>query len=108
MKMYNGTIELDFDERKHSYKAGTELFPGVTSVLYMLPKPWLAPWAVKIGAEEATEHFNSLVARDSDDQGPHVLVSEDDWSDIVKRFKGAHRKKKEAAADTAKKAHNWC
>jgi len=112
MKMYNGAIELEFDEKKHVYRVGDQIVPGVTSILDILPKPWLAPWAVKIGAEAATELFNSYPSEASEDgTGDYVplrLVSDGDWERIVKAFKGAHRQKKEAAADTGKMAHNWC
>lgn len=108
MKMYGGTIELEFDERKHVYRVGDQIVPGVTSILDNLPKPWLAPWAVKIGAEAATELFNELPVLNNDDIGTATLVDEMDWLDLVKAFKSAHRQKKEAAADTGKMAHSWC
>lgn len=102
MKMYNGTIDLEFDEKKHVYRVGDQIVPGVTSILDILPKPWLAPWAVKIGAEAATKVYEECGIP------PHRQVAPEDWDDIVKAFKGAHRQKKEAAADTGKMAHNWC
>lgn len=39
-----------------------EKVPGVTSVLNMLPKPFLRYWAAKVVAEEAVEDLGSLVS----------------------------------------------
>lgn len=36
--------------------------PGVTSVLGMLPKPFLRPWAAKITAETAVDHLGEIVS----------------------------------------------
>lgn len=106
MRMYNGTIDLEFDEKRHVYRVGDQIVPGVTSILDNLPKPWLAPWAVKIGAEAATAELENYADKTSG-RFQYVLDPAH-WEALVKTFKSAHRQKKEAAADTGKLAHNWC
>jgi hypothetical protein len=36
--------------------------PGVTSVVGMLPKPFLRPWAAKVTAETAVDHLGEIVS----------------------------------------------
>lgn len=40
---------------------GTLKVPGVTSILSMLPKPYLKPWAAKVVAETAVESIGEVV-----------------------------------------------
>lgn len=88
-------FELEFDEKIHAYKIDGVFVPGVTSILDILSKPALIPWAAKMTAD----HIESKWVA-----GKAYQV--DELRGIVKEGKSAWRKKKDAAADKGTSAHN--
>lgn len=83
---------LAFDEVKHAYTWGGAFVPGVTSILQVIGKPALIPWA----AGMASDHF--LYA---------VKSGRSDYAMIHKESKNAHRKKASDAADIGKNVHSY-
>ena len=75
--------------------------PGVTSVLNMLPKPFLKPWAAK---EVATSAVRSL-----DGSGPDWLTPmiQDDPAGAIDYLKKAPDRNTRKAADTGTAAHGF-
>lgn len=69
--------------------------PGVTSVLNMLPKPFLQFWAAKVVAENAVADLPALV-------GMALRGAQDGAVDYLK---GAPRRETAAAADVGSRAH---
>lgn len=129
--LYNGEVELTYDDFKHRYFAkevtiggDNELVPGVTSLLGVVAKPMLIGYAAKeavkelgwyeretwtpdgyipVPEEEQAEGYRRMVAK-------HELfktLSPDEWWRVLKEAKGAHVRKKEAAADAGTMVHDW-
>lgn len=73
-----------------------EKFPGVTSVLDMLPKPFLTPWASKLAAEWAADNIGSVVQMLVNGQRTAAI-------DVIKN---ASRRFVKDAADTGTEVHN--
>lgn len=69
--------------------------PGVTSVINMLPKPYLAPWNAKMVAEEAVLNFDAVKVI-KDNTGPDAAID---------YLKGAARRYTKKAADIGSAAH---
>ncbi len=69
--------------------------PGVTSILNMLPKPFLQYWAAKVVAEEAVADLGSIVGM--------ALRNPDNAVDYLK---GAPRRVTKGAADFGTSAHD--
>lgn len=69
--------------------------PGVTSVLNMLPKPFLKFWASKVVAEEAVDNLGAVVSIALNDPGAAI--------DFLKRAPDRFTKK---AADVGSAAHD--
>jgi hypothetical protein len=69
--------------------------PGVTSVIGMLPKPFLAPWNAKLTAELAVDSID-FVSR----------MAERDRQGAVDYLKGAARRYTTMRADVGSKAHD--
>lgn len=69
--------------------------PGVTSVVAMLPKPWLTFWAAKETAETAVKNL-----------GPVVGLALSDTTGAIDYLKRAHRRTTSEAADTGTEVHN--
>ncbi|MFE0020511.1 hypothetical protein [Amycolatopsis sp. NPDC059021] len=71
-----------------------EKVPGVTSVVAMLPKPFLTFWAAKETAEAAVSNL-----------GPVVGLALNDPTGAVDYLKRAHRRTTSAAADVGTEVH---
>lgn len=74
-----------------------EKVPGVTSVVGMLPKPFLTGWAAKITAETAVDSLGEVVGL--------ALKNPQGAVDYLKR---AHRLNTSEAADTGSQVHDLC
>lgn len=96
-QLYNGEVELDFDDEKHEYRVAGEIVPGVTSALNMIGKPWLPGWAVKMGAE----YLKGVWV-------PGESYDEIEIAEHLKAMKFAHRQKANRAADIGTLAHSYC
>ncbi|TDC92343.1 hypothetical protein E1161_13290 [Saccharopolyspora aridisoli] len=68
--------------------------PSVTSIVAMLPKPFLTSWAAKLTAENAIDHLGSIVDLALTDRAGAI--------DYMKR---AHRRNTQAAADIGTEVH---
>ncbi len=71
-------------------------YPGVTSILDMLPKPFLSPWAAKLAAEWAADNIGSVV---------QLLVNGQRQA-AVDVIKGASRRFTNDAADVGTEVHD--
>jgi len=69
--------------------------PGVTSIVGMLPKPFLTYWAAKMTAEAAVDNLDAVAA-----------IAAGDRDGAVDYLKGAHRRYTKARADVGSKAHD--
>jgi hypothetical protein len=87
-----------------TFKAGSRYYefpdgvqhPGVTSILGMLPKPWLGAWNGKMAAEWAVAHMSVL----------NDLVGRDDKA-AVELIKGAARRSTAGSADLGTAIHEY-
>jgi hypothetical protein len=69
--------------------------PGVTSVISMLPKPFLTFWAAKMTAEAAVDNLPAVTS-----------IAERDPSGAVDYLKGAHRRYTKLRAGVGSDAHD--
>ena len=69
---------------------------GVTSVLRMLPKPFLQYWAAKVVAEEAVESIGAVMN----------LITADNRSGAIDFLKRAPGRSSGAAAETGTRLHS--
>lgn len=89
--------KFTFDKEKHVYELDGKPMMGVTTVLGIIAKPALIPWAVKMATEYIKAKSSST--KGEDEITYHVTES------ILKASKSAHRKKKEAAGDIGSDVH---
>lgn len=97
VRLYDGAVELTFDPVKHKYFANGELVQGVTTLLKVINKPALVPWAAKMSAEYIERNLT-----------PGKPLDEVEIKNLVTGCKDAHRLKTEKAADIGSIAHQWC
>ncbi|MDT0267969.1 hypothetical protein RM844_16945 [Streptomyces sp. DSM 44915] len=69
--------------------------PGVTSVVAMLPRPFLVNWAARMTAEAAVDQLAAVTS-----------IAERDRSGAVDYLKGAHRRYTQSRADIGSEAHD--
>ena len=81
--------------RFYVHPSSNEKFIGVTSVIRMLPKPFLQYWAAKMVAESAVENIGAVMN----------LISSGDKSAAVDMLKRAPTRSSGAAADTGTQLH---
>lgn len=83
-----------FDSATHSYYIGDKRATGITTIIGVLAKPALIGWAAKM----ATEHAATLIK-------PGKSYTKDELAAFFEEAKGAHNKKKDAAATHGTDAH---
>ena len=94
---HDGTEKtLNFREDKHWYSVDGDYVPSVTTILNVISKPALMPWAVKMGAEWFRDNRKDYLKGDIK------------LDDMVKGIKGAYRKKSQAALNIGEEVHAWC
>lgn len=131
--LYNGEIELQviFNNDKHQYRvkrAGVDepavIVHGPTTPLGVLDKPLLIPWASKMAVKDMGWYEKETwtpdgyipVSEAEQAKGYERMVSilgriktmepKEFWQ-ALQEAKGAHRRKKEGAADSGTMAHAW-
>lgn len=92
--LYEGTVELEFDDRLHAYTYEKKLVPGVTTILKRINKPALMPWAAKMTAE--------YVKKNAVDGMSRAEISK-----LADEAKGAYRKFTDEAADVGSIVHAY-
>src|SRR6202034_4217965 len=90
------TDEFKFDAKKHAYFLNGKPMLGCTSVLGVIAKPALVPWAAKMATEYIKEHAPFVKATPN-----YYEVDEP----TLEEAKNAHRKRKEDAADRGTDLH---
>ena len=94
---HDGTEKtLNFREDKHWYSVDGDYVPSVTTILNVISKPALMPWAVKMGAEWFRDNRKDYLKGDIK------------LEDMIKGIKGAYRKKSQDALNIGEEVHAWC
>lgn len=94
--LYNGKIELNFDETKHIYSVNGDTVYGVTSIVGVLDKPALLYWAV-----------NQTIISLEGSLKPGIVLDEVQIKEVLDQAKMAHRTKKDKSADIGTMIHEW-
>lgn len=94
VKLYNGSVEISFDDKYHTYKVDGERVEGVTTPLSVISKPALLFWAV-----------NQAISYLETELKPGVSYDEIQIKNLLNTAKSAHRRKKEGAADMGTLLH---
>jgi len=95
-KLYNDSVELVFNEAKHTYTIDNKIIQGVTGVCGVINKPALVPWAAKVGHDFLLANFE-----------PGRPYDEIEIADLAADMKVAHRKQTNKAATIGTMAHNY-
>lgn len=98
VSLYNGEVEIEFNEGNHRYKVNGEFKPGVTTILNVINKPLLLEWS----AHMASEAFKDAVAR-AQAEG---VTMDDKWlKKTTEACKKAHQSYSGVAKDLGKDVH---
>lgn len=117
-QMYGG--ELAFDEAKHCYTFNGDPVPGVTSILKVLDKPALMPWAIGVTRDYWLEQLQkgrtdfAKIHKESWNASKNISKTAADIGKNVHAYAEAHFKKQplpELLTDEAKRGveafHKW-
>lgn len=85
------------DSRFYVHPDSREKVPGVTSVLNMIPKPFLQPWAAKVTAEWVADNVGSFMQ----------LLINGERQAAVDMAKGSSRRSTKEAAETGTLVHDY-
>ncbi len=97
-KLYDGSVDLEFNEKKHFYSVGTTSIPSVTGITGIVDKSGpLMWWAV--GECVKYVQNNHPILHDSTDE----VVMEQFWHDAHR----AHQRTSRTAASIGTLAHEW-
>jgi len=99
VKLYDGTIELCFDEARHRFTAnGKPVFPSVTGATGVIDKSRpLIFWAVKLSKNFLMANLQTLI---DDTKGDKIAA-------LIEEASKQHTIKKQEAADVGTQAHEW-
>lgn len=95
-KLYKGEVELVFESTKHQYFTNGKLVPGCTTVLGVIGKPFLVPWAAKVTVEAMAELFQ-----------PGISYDEIQIQQMLETAKKSHYQKKTDAGAIGTLVHRW-
>lgn len=95
-KLYNGTVELNFDSFRHKYTLNGEEIKSVTKILSVIAKPALISWA-----------SNTAVNYVSNSIEPGKSYDELELHAIWEGAKKAHWEKKVEAGNLGTFLHKW-
>ena len=96
LKLKSDEIETEipvfrFDPVHHRYYLGEKQLTGVTTILGVLAKPQLLPWASKEACEYVQQNLKSM----------------DELESVLAKAKNAYAQKRDKAADIGTLAHSW-
>lgn len=94
--LYDGTVELLFDEATHSYSVDATRVDGVTGVLSVISKPALIYWAVG----ECLKHVEANLPLG-------IALDEITKSNLLKEARYAHKRTSDQAAEIGSFVHQW-
>src|SRR3990167_4720933 len=94
-----------FNKEEHYYELDGKRLYGVTTVLGVIAKPALIPWAVKMATDYVENHVGEFWNPEFTigDSGEHF--SEEALHEVLMEAKSAHRKKKEDAGESGTTNH---
>lgn len=94
-KLYNGDIELSYNDDDHSYRVDDKVAYGVTSITDVLHKPALMYWAINCGIEHLEDNW---------EPGEEDEVSK---KELLEKAKYAHKDVSKNATDVGDLFHDW-
>lgn len=101
VKTHNGKHEIIFTPGNHRYKVDGEYKKGVTTILGLLSKDALAPWAANMACKYIEE--NCEVGMFANENAVSWIVEAAD----LKAARKYHATYRDSAADTGKAVHAW-
>lgn len=104
MKEPKTESRFKFDEGGHKYTLDGKPLTGVTTILGVIAKPALIPWAAKMTVEYIHEHQPKLVNFAGTD---YIVYTPAQLHDILDAAKKAHTVKRDNSADLGTLAHAW-
>ncbi len=94
--LYDGAERLTFNPKTHRYTRKGKVVPSVTTILGVISKPFLIPWAVNETARFVLEKWL-----------PYTSYSPDEIFAVVDGAKKSRTAQSGVATEIGRKAHEW-
>jgi len=88
-------MKFEFDEKTHKYFLDDKPLTGVTTILSVIAKPFLIPWASKMATEYIKDNLQD------------ALNGNVSWDSLLEDARKAHAQKRDKAGDIGTLAHKW-
>lgn len=96
-ELYGGEIELDFNEKKHTYQIDGEIIPSVTGICKVIDKSGpLMWWGIGCALDYVRDNLDSFDLKDE-------VAAKQFWHDAHR----AHFRASKEATDIGSLAHEW-
>ena len=95
-KLYDGEVELLFNDKRHLYSVDGVIVPSVTRIIGIINKPALIPWAVKETVTELATKWQ-----------PGLAYTQGQIDAILHESKSARFRTSKAALNIGSDAHDW-
>ena len=97
---------LKFNPKLHAYLLDDKPITGVTTILKVIAKPFLIPWAANMAVDyiekhQVIGHYNMATKTGS-------IEFDMGFTELLKQAKSAHTQKRDKAGDIGKEAHKLC
>jgi len=96
---FDDSINPATGKKRHIYKLDGKRMTGVTTILGVIAKPMLIPWASKMAVEYIAENFTERLLK-------HPLPSKEEMDKFFEEAKNAHRNTKEKAGELGTDIHS--
>lgn len=100
-------VPEDFETHHHYYadEKGEKEYTGTTSVLGVIAKPSLIPWAARMACEHVWENRGRLTEDQGDGAFTYNCLEDEKLKVVLEEARIAHTKKKEAAGEHGTDTH---
>ena len=95
---FDDSINPATGKKRHIYKLDGKRMTGVTTILGVIAKPMLIPWASKMAVEYIAENFTERLLK-------HPLPSKEEMDKFFEEAKNAHKNTKEKAGEKGTDVH---
>lgn len=96
---------LQFDEKRHLYLLDDKKVVGTTTVLGVISKPALIPWA----SNQAVDYIQDAIRRHTSDsksvKPKNIELPTDNWDNMLKEARRAYAQKRDKAGDVGSLVH---
>jgi len=95
---------LKFNPKLHAYLLDDKPITGVTTILKVIAKPFLIPWAANMAVDYIKGKTPFYLSKEEE----LIIINLDNFNKALQEAREAHTQKRDKAGDIGKEAHKLC